>query len=180
MSLADMHTARKQFIEKLMHERDRFELTLNRVGYTRRMTLKGVSGKWSIKDVLAHILAYELYIADRMNEIMHNEPYTPCKTRTALDAFLDQFGYPDFGSPLLDDDAPNEWVVERYKNVSLEDVVTQEIQAFTTIVELLEILPEKLIAEHTLLDRVANNTYKHYREHLRDIRHWLKMQSVNS
>jgi hypothetical protein len=162
-----------------MHERDRFELTLNRVGYTRRMTLKGVSGKWSIKDILAHILAYELYIADRMNEILHGEPYAPCKTQTALDAFLDQYGYPDFGSPLLDDDTPNAWVVERYKTVSLEDVVAQEIQAFSSIVSMLENMPERVITEHNLLDRVANNTYHHYREHLRDIRHWLKTQAVN-
>ena len=125
---------KKQFIEKLMRERDKFELTLNRVGYTRRMTLKGVAGKWSIKDILAHILAYELYIADRINEIQHEQIYTPCKTQTALDAFLEEFGYPDFGSPLLDDDSPNEWVVEKYKNVSLEDVVAQEIQAFSSIV----------------------------------------------
>lgn len=175
-----MHTARKSFIEKLMHERDKFELTLNRVGYTRRMTLKGVSGKWSIKDVLAHILAYELYIADRMNEILHREPYIPCKTQTALDAFLDHFGYPDFGSPLLDDNGPNAWVVERYKNVSLEDVVAQEIHAFNSIVDLLEKLPERAITQHNLFDRVADNTYKHYRDHLRDIRHWLKAQAVKS
>jgi len=171
---------RKTFIDKLMHERDRFELTLNRVGYTRRMTLKGVSGKWSIKDILAHILAYELYIADRMNEILHGESYIPCKTQTALDAFLDQFGYPDFGSSLLDDDAPNEWVIQKYKSVSLEDVVAQEIQAFSSIVSMLEKIPEKALTEHNLLDRVANNTYHHYREHLRDIRHWLKTQSVNN
>lgn len=175
-----MSVSKKQFIEKLMHERDRFELALNRAGFTRRMTLKGVSGKWSIKDILAHILSYELYMADRMNEIMHGETYIPCKTRTALNAFLDQFGYPDFGSPLLDDEAPNEWVVNRYKNVSLEDVVAQEIQAFHTILELLEKMPEKMTAEHQLFDRVANNTYKHYREHLRDIRRWLKTQAVNS
>ena len=118
-----MPAVKKQFIDKLMRERDKFELTLNRVGYSRRMTLKGVSGKWSIKDILAHILAYELYIADRMNEILHGQEYTPCKTQSALDAFLNEHGYPDFGSPLLDDDAPNAWVVEKYKNVSLEDVV---------------------------------------------------------
>ena len=52
-----------QFVERLLKERDKFELLLNRVGYARRMTLKGVSGKWSIKDILAHILAYEQYIA---------------------------------------------------------------------------------------------------------------------
>jgi hypothetical protein len=175
-----MELARKQFLERLMRERDRFELTLNRVGYTRRMTLNGVSGKWSIKDILAHILAYELYIADRMNEILHHEPYTPCKTQSALDAFLDEFGYPDFGSPLLDDDEPNAWVVDRYKTVSLEDVVAQELQAFSSIVSMLEKMPERVIKEHNLFDRVANNTYVHYREHLRDIRHWLKTQVVNS
>jgi hypothetical protein len=171
---------KKQFIEKLMRERDRFEMTLNRVGYTRRMTLKGVSGKWSIKDILAHILAYELYIADRMNEILHGEPYVPCRTQTALDAFLDHFGYPDFGSPLLDDEAPNVWVVERYKNVALEDIVAQEVQAFNTIVDLLGNMPERLLHEHNLLDRVAHNTFHHYREHLRDIRHWQRMQAINS
>ncbi len=175
-----MSASKKQFIEKLLRERDKFELTLNRVGFTRRMTLKGVTGKWSIKDILAHILAYEQYIADRMNEILHRQEYTPCKTQSALDAFLDEHGYPDFGSPLLDDESPNAWVVEKYKNVSLEDVVAQEVQAFSTIVSMLEKLPQKLIDEHNLFDRVANNTFKHYREHLRDIRHWLKTHAVNS
>lgn len=175
-----MQISKKQFIEKLMRERDKFELTLNRVGFTRRMTLKGVTGKWSIKDILAHILAYELYIADRMNEILHGQEYAPCKTQTALDAFLDEFGYPDFGSPLLDDDEPNAWVIEKYKNVSLEDVVAQEVQAFSSIVTMLEKIPQKLIDEHNLFDRIANNTFKHYREHLRDIRQWMKTHAVNS
>lgn len=175
-----MPAVKKQFIDKLMRERDKFELTLNRVGYSRRMTLKGVTEKWSIKDILAHILAYELYIADRMNEILHGQEYTPCKTQSALDAFLEEFGYPDFGSPLLDDDAPNAWVVEKHKNVSLEDVVTQEIQAFSSIVTMLEKMPQKLVDEHNLFDRIANNTFKHYREHLRDIRQWLKTHAVNA
>ena len=173
-----MPAVKKQFIDKLMRERDKFELTLNRVGYTRRMTLKGVTGKWSIKDILAHILGYELYIVDRMNEILHGQVYTPCKTQSALDAFREEFGYPDFGSPLLDDDSPNAWVVEKYKNVSLEDVVAQEIQAFSSIVTMLEKMPQKLVDEHNLFYRIANNTFKHYREHLRDIRQWLKTQAV--
>jgi len=171
---------KKLFTEKLMQERDKFELLLNRVGFSRRMTLKGVSGKWSIKDILAHILAYELYIADRMNEVLHKQAYIPCKTQTALDAFLDEFGYPDFGSPLLDDNAPNEWVVEKYRIVSLEEVVAQEIQVFSSILSTFEKMPEKMIERHNLFDRIANNTYKHYREHLKDIRNWLKANAVNS
>lgn len=167
-----------QFIARLLHERDKFELLLNRVGYTRRMTIKGVSGKWSIKDILAHILAYEQYIADRMNEILHHESYTPCKTQTALDAFLDEFGYPDFGSPLLDDDVPNRWIIEKYRNVSLEDVVAQEIQAFSSIILALESMPERLIGRHNLFERVANHTYTHYREHSVDIKRWMRLNTV--
>ena len=163
-----------------MHERDKFELLLNRVGYTRRMTLKGVSGKWSIKDMLAHIFAYEQYMADRLNEILDEEEYTPCKTQNSLDAFLDKYGYPDFGSPLLDDDGPKEWITEKYKNVSLDEVVSQEIAAFAAIMDSLAKLPEELMNRHNLYDRVANNTYRHYREHIALIRRWLKSSAAQN
>lgn len=173
-------TSKEIFLARLMHERDKFELLLNRVGFTHRMALKGVSGKWSIKDILAHIFAYEQYIADRMNEILHGEEYAPCRTQNALDAFLDQYGYPDFGSPLLDDDTPNDWIIEKYKNVSLDDVVSQEIQAFTAIISSLEKLPEDILIRHNLYDRVANNTFRHYREHIADIRRWLKSSAAQN
>lgn len=166
------------FIARLLRERDKFELLLNRVGYTRRMTLKGVAGKWSIKDILAHIWAYEQYIADRMHEIIHSQPYTPCKTQTALDAFLDEYGYPDFGSSLLDDTAPNEWVIEKYKNVSLEDVVAQELQAFSSIITALEEMPQNSITHHNIYNRVIKHTYEHYREHTYEIRRWLKVNGI--
>jgi len=169
---------KKQFISKLMHERDRFELLLNRVGYTRRMTLKGVAGKWSIKDVLAYILAYEQFIADRMSEILSHETYLPCKTQPALDAFLDEFGYPDFGSPLLDDNSPREWVIERYRNVSLDDVVAQELQAFASIISSLEKMSDESIRHHNLYDRISKHTYFLYRAHASEIKHWLKVNGV--
>jgi hypothetical protein len=166
------------FLARLLLERDKFELLLNRVGYTRRMALKGVAGKWSIKDILAHVLAYEQFLADRMHEILHEQPYTPCKTQTALEAFLDEFGYPDFGSPLLDEDSPNEWVVEKYKNVSLDDVVAQEIQAFSSIVSAFEAMPEELLTHHNLFNRVIKHTYEHYREHTHEIKHWLTINGI--
>jgi hypothetical protein len=170
--------AKKLFITRLMHERDKFELLLNRVGYTRRMTLKGVAGKWSIKDILAHIWAYEQYIADRLHEILHNQPYTPCKTQTALDAFLDEFGYPDFGSSLLDDDTPNTWVIEKHRNISLEDVVAQELQAFSSIISSLEKMSEETIHQHNIYNRIINHTTQRYRQHAHEIKHWLRVNGI--
>jgi hypothetical protein len=175
-----MDKTKKQFISKLLNERDKFELLLNRIGFTRRMTMKGVSGVWSIKDIIAHIWAYEQYIADRINEIVHGETYTPCINPKALDVFRDEFGYPDFGSALLDDDTANAWVYEHYKNISLEDIVAQELQAFTSIVSVLEAMPEETITHHNLYNRVADNTSFHYREHIRSIKAWLKTNAVNS
>ena len=169
---------KKQFITKLMHERDKFELLLNRVGYTRRMTLKGVAGKWSIKDMLASILAYEQFIADRMSEISHGTRYIPCRTQIALDAFLDEFGYPDFGSPLLDDMNPKEWIMEKYKNVSLDDVIAQEIQAFASIISSLERLSEGAIQQHNLYERIGKHTYHLYRSHASEIKRWLRVNGV--
>jgi hypothetical protein len=170
--------SKKQFIAKLLHERDKFELLLNQVGFTRGMTIKGAAGKWSVKETLAHILAYEQYLADRMNEILHDEPYTPSKTQTALDAFLDEFGYPDFGSPLLDDDTPNAWIIEKYRSVSLEEVVAQEIQAFSAVLTALENMPEELLDRHHLYSRVLKHTCEHYREHAHEIRNWLKANTA--
>jgi len=171
-------TNKQVFLGRLMHERDKFELLLNRVGHTRRMTLKGVAGKWSIKDVLAHILAYEQFIADRMVEILNYETYVPCKTQTALDAFLDAFGYPDFGSPLLDEESPKEWIIERYKSISMDDVVAQELQAFASIISSLEKMPDAVIQQHNLYDRVAEHTYHHYHEHITGIKRWLRVNGV--
>ena len=171
---------KKQFSSKLLLERDKFELLLNRIGFTRRMTMKGVSGKWSIKDVLAHILSYEQYMADRMQEILQHEVYTPCKTQAALDAFLVEYGYPDFGSPLLNDETPNAWVVEKYRNVSLDEVVAQELQAFSSIISAFEQMTDEMITKHNLIERITNNTFKHYREHIKDIRAWLKTNTINT
>jgi hypothetical protein len=168
------------FLARLQRERDKLELLINRVGFVRRMTLNGVVGKWSVKDILAHILAYEQFVADRMEEVLHGEPYVPCKTQTALDAFLEEFGYPDFGSPLLDDEAPSAWVVEKYRNVALEDVIAYELSAFATIVASLEKMTEETIQEHNIYERIANNTYKHYRDHIRDIKRWLALNAANS
>ena len=172
-------TNKDVFLTRLMRERDKFELLINRIGFTRRLTLPGVLGKWSIKDLLAHVLVYEQYMADRMVEIQQGEPYIPSRTQNALDAFLDQYGYPDFGSPLLEDESHLEWVVEKYRKVSLEDVVIQELNAFASILSSLEKMTEETIGRHNLYERIANNTYKRYRDHSRDIHTWLLVNAPN-
>lgn len=164
---------KKSFLHHLLAERDKFERLLNQLGFTRMITMAGVAGPWSVKDIIAHIMSYEQYTADRIGEIIHGESYTPAQTPQALDQFREKFGYPDFGSPLLDDDGPNAWIVEKYRNISLDDIVSHEIQAFSAIVAGLEALTEAQLDQHNLFERVTQNMYAHYREHSRDIERWL-------
>ena len=121
------------FIERLQRERDKFELLLNRVGFTRQMTMKGVSGSLSIKDMLADILTREQFIADRLSEILHGETYSPCTSHTALENFQNKYGYPDYESPLLEKEKRNHLVTYKHKNIGVDDIVEQELAAYTNI-----------------------------------------------
>ena len=164
---------KRRYIHHLLAERDQFEQLLNQLSFSRLTTTAGVTGTWSVKDIVAHIMSFEQFTADRMVEIIHSESYTPASNPAALDAFLEKFGYPDFGSPLLNGDGSNGWIVEKYKNISLEEVIAHEIQAFNAIISAIETLSEEQLDRYHLFEQVTNNTYLHYREHSLDIERWL-------
>jgi hypothetical protein len=134
------------------------------------MGISCVAGTWAVRDILAHIVAQEQYIADCLAEIARGECFSACQTQDELDTFLEEYGYPDFESPLLKQDIANDWVVNKYKSVSHPDLVAQEIQAFDAIWEFLQTLTDSQLSENNLYERVAHYTYKHYNEHAADIR----------
>jgi hypothetical protein len=168
------------FLERLQRERDKFELLLNHVGFARCLTMRGVVGNLSVKDLLADILAREEFIADRMGEILHGETHIPCKTQAALEAFRNEFGYSDYDSPLLINSQPDDWMMNKHRNIPLNEIVANEIQAYLGIVATLERMPREKINQHNLLNRAADQTYFQYRHHAMNIRHWLKSIAVNT
>ncbi len=161
------------FSERLQRERDKFELLLNRVGFTHQMTMKGVSGKLSVKDLLADILTREQFIADRMNEILHGEPYSPSMSHTLLENFHNENGYPDYESTLLEKDTPNHLVIYKHKNIGVDDIVEQELGAYENIVSMLQKLTLGQCLDHDLFHRIAEHTYKPYRRASIEINRWL-------
>jgi hypothetical protein len=162
------------FTARLMKERDKFELLLNRVGFARQMTMKGVSGTLSVKDLLADILTREQFIADRMNEILHGETYSPCTSHTALEDFHNQNGYPDYESSLLEKEKPNHLVFYKHKNVGVDDIVEQELTAYENIIHSLEKLTLGQCLDHDLFHRISEHTYKPYHRATVEINRWLK------
>ena len=161
------------FIPRLQRERDKFEILLNRVGFTRQMTMVGVWGSLSIKDMLADILSREQFIADRLSEILHGETYSPCTSHTALENFQKTNGYPDYESPLIEKEKLNHLVIYKLKNIGLDDIVEQELAAYTNIISALEKLTHAQCLDHDLFHRIAEHTYKPYRRTSLEINRWL-------
>ena len=168
------------FFERLQYERDKFELLLNQVGFTRQMTMKGVSGSLSIKDLLADILSREQFIADRLNEILHRDIYSPCITHAALEVFQNEYGYPDYESPLLESEKRNHLVIHKHKNIGLDEIVTLELAAYSNILAGFQSLTHDQCLENDIYHRIAEHTYKPYRRASAEIRRWLKSIAAES
>ena len=162
------------FLERLQNERDNFELLLNRVGFSRRLTMKGVVEGLSIKDLLADILLHEYYIADRLAEILHGEAYSPSTSHSAFDKFQENFGYPDYESPLYKKDTIRNPNNEKYNNIALDEVIAEELAVYANVVSSLHKLTNNQCLDHDLFHRVSLFTYKPYHHTSVSINRWLK------
>jgi hypothetical protein len=163
---------KRQFIRRLLLKRDDWEALINRVGFARLSAMPGLCGVWSVKDAIAQIAVHEQYLADRLDEIAHGENYTPAQSPAQLDSFLARFGYPDIGSPLLSETYTDNWAVEKFRGVPMDEVVEQEINAFCDIIRYLEILDSENMLRHKLYARVARHTSERYHEHANAIAQW--------
>jgi len=164
-------------LERLQNDRDQFELLLNRVGFARRLTMRGVTGLTgglTVKDLLADILSHEQFIADRLSEIVHGETYSPAASFTALEDFQREYGYPDYESSLLENGKFHPLVMDTYKTIGFDEIVSEELAVYTNIIELVEELTPHQFLDHDLYHRVAEHTYRPYRHASILIDRWLK------
>lgn len=160
------------FLSRLQKERDVFEWTLNRVGSAKQIAMPGVWGGLSVKDLLADVLSRELFFSDRLSEILHGEPYSPCVSHSALHRFEQKFGYPDYESRLVESDAPNHLFVYKHKNVGMEELAAQEIAAYLGVFEALEKLPRAACLDFDVFRRAEEHTCRPYRRMIQKINRW--------
>jgi hypothetical protein len=114
-------------------------------------------------------MAREQYMADRLEEILQGTSLPACQTQDELDTFLEEFGYPDFESSILPGDQANEWAVLKYRNQPFNELMDFEIHVFEELHENILSLSEEQLNETNLAERLAQFTYKHYRQHAADI-----------
>jgi hypothetical protein len=167
-------------LERLQSERDQFELLLNRVGFARRLTMRGVSGTLTVKDLLAEVLTHEQFISDRLSEVVHGEKYSPSASFTTLEKFQQEYGYPDFESPLFEKDHIRPAIIDAYKNIEFDEIVSEELAVYSSIREIMDKLTPHQFLDHDLYHRIAEHTYRPYRRVGSLIRRWLKQIASES
>lgn len=156
------------FLVRLQNERETWEHVINYVG-AARLGIGGVTGHWSARDIVAHVMVREQYLADRLHELQQGQTMLICQTQDELDTFLEDFGYPDFESPIINEQHANDWVVQKFRNTPFKDLVELEMRAYDDIFETLKMIPEEQMLAHKLFARVSHYTIEHYRQYAADL-----------
>ena len=153
-------TSRLELLNNIRRERQALEEVLARLT-PAEMLLKGVAGSWSVRDVLAHISAWERRMIDWIGSHLRAEqPVVPLP---------------------WDIDRMNADANAQVKDKPLEEVLTEFRLSYRESLALVESLTEEQLQteySHTwpmgpLWLGVAANMNFHYREHRADISKWL-------
>ena len=132
-----------------------------------RLTDVGVTGEWSVRDMLAHEAGYERYVAAAIFGDFTGQPPTN----------RDFYGRDDAPTEADDanDDTTNAWVVAYARTQPVDEVLTEFRWAHDHLVEAVEGCEEADLEDpsrfpslkgKTLLAILPNQCWGHHREHL--------------
>lgn len=153
-----------------------------------QMMTPGVTGLWSMKDILAHLAAWEHHA---LNYLLAAE-----KGETPPESALEGLGYGDVQPPEADALPPeeradefsgeNSFLYHQNKERSLADVQDDFRSTFAAIVATVQRIDDALLFDphnmawtdgRPLWGWIAGNTFGHYEEHTGPIEQWLATQA---
>ena len=161
---------KSEFIDKLRQEHSDWEALLTEAG-AARMTLPGAAGFWCLKDIVAHVSAYEQWLVDLFAAVKCGELPPPSVLND-----------PDL-------DMRNAVMYAANKDTPVDQVRADSRAVFARLVAALEDLPEEQLVNEKdtawyiepfwkealpVWEAVAGDSYGHYHEHIPSIRAWLK------
>lgn len=160
---------KQEFLRTMRSERARWQALLALAG-ERQALAPGAAGDWSLKDVIVHVTAYERGLVKWLEAASCGE--------------LCQF--PDLDHPDLA--YRNALIWERGRRQSLSEVRPEAGRVFGRLYELVETLDEGAFTDpvvtewfvrprwgerRALWECIADDSYRHYRQHIPGIRAWL-------
>jgi hypothetical protein len=119
-----------------------------------QLTKPGVTGDWSVKDILAHVTTWEEEALEYLPVIIEGDQPPLYKTYGGLDAF-------------------NAQRAEQKQALPLPEVLKQMEETHRKLVAYVQSVPEEQFARETRFrHRLRLDTYSHYPLHAGMIRHW--------
>lgn len=131
-----------------------------------QLTITGVSDTWSIKDILAHLTAWQQRTLDRLDAAaQHTEPRTPNlandeEMNQLNERFYQENGERDLAEVLANYHAAYQQMVTAVEQAADEDLFSAGRFSW--------------LDETLLWELVAGNTYEHIQEHIGAIQNWLE------
>ncbi len=148
------------FMKMLQETRGQWEELLAQID-EEHMLQPGATGKWSVKDVIAHVMDGERELV----QIMHTHVVT--------------------GSELwnLSDDERNEIVYQQNRERPLQEIMSEEQQAYANLLAAAQTLSDDDLNDPHHFQRMpeewvpwrifAGNSFKHYQDHMPALRAWV-------
>ncbi len=140
----------------------------------QQVTNPGVTGEWSIKDILAHIVTWERVLLDRLRAAASD-------TTPTFASFPDGPQFAELTE--ADIDRINDQFYRQNKDRTTRDVLTEFKAISPQIVEIVQMLPEDDLLNpqrfawakgQPLWEYVSGDTYEHIDEHLDSIQTWIR------
>lgn len=135
------------------------------------ITTPALPGGWSVKDLMAHVAAYETWTGVQIRAANERRAPTNLELYGVEDVPEDPEGW--------DLDRGNASIYDRYATTPLADVRAFAERAFADLVAVVEAVPDQDIVDpdaqawtggETLLQLVPGQSYVHYAHHLDDLR----------
>lgn len=145
---------RQQLLKQLDERWTAFKESYARLSDSQ-MTEPGVTGNWSVKDVIAHVTWWE-------EEALRHLPLIIKGGRP-----------PRYSVKYGGIDAFNALMTEQKRDLSLSDVLKQQDQTHRRLVAYVQSAPEEHFTRETRFRRrLRLDTYSHYPKHAKAIRAW--------
>lgn len=150
----------QQILTKIERSWSAFQASLAELS-DAQLTQPGVTGDWSVKDILGHVTAWE-------EEALHHLPRIREGKRPPK--YSDLYGGIDAFNALKTDE-------NRHR--SLDEVLARFAEVHARLIAYIETAPEELIATETRFRRrIRLDTYSHYPIHTQAIREWREAQGI--
>lgn len=157
---------RGQFLERMRAERARWEALLARVAGRLGPEASIVAGDWTLKDLVAHVTAYERGLVEWLEGAARGEALT----------------FPDLDHPDLD--YRNALILRANRPRPWEDVEGEAAVVFSRLLALVASLSQEELADggrsewyvrprwgeaRPLWRCIADDSYRHYHQHIPDL-----------